>query len=125
MAQLTIVIGGFNLPNSIINSATWYATLLDFGRISLLFGFPIADLTIVPKLLAIGKRNKKHLEQFIDPKDLFKYDAINPVHFINLTPKQIDSIELAFNNSRDDLTFDPSFPFQSLQRSLHGTTKNV
>jgi hypothetical protein len=83
--QLSIIIGGFNLPNNIINSATWYAPLLDFGRIALLFGLPVVNVVFVTNLLAIGKRKKAYLKQFINADNYFKYDSIDPIHFINLT----------------------------------------
>ncbi len=123
--QLGIIIGGFSLPHSLINGATWYAPVIDFGRIALLFGVPFGDIFLVLKLLADGKRKKKHLKQFIDVSNHSKYELIDPIHFINLTSKQMDSIEIAFRNSRDDLIIDPSFPFRSLQHYLQGTTKNV
>jgi hypothetical protein len=123
--QLGIVIGGFSLPNSIVNGATWYAPAIDFGRIALLFGFPVGDTILLLNLLAIGKRKKAYLKQFIDVDNHVKYESIDPIHFINLTSKQIDLIELAFKNSRNDLIFDPSFPFESLQRYLQGANKNA
>jgi hypothetical protein len=123
--QLGIIIWSFNLPNNIINAATWYAPILDFGRIALLFGVPVGDLFLLKKLLTIGKRNKKYLKQFIDVSSHHKYDSIDPIYFINLTSKQIDSTELTFEHSRNDLTFDPNFQFELLQRYLQGTNKNV
>jgi hypothetical protein len=125
LIQLMIIIGGFNLPNSIINGATWYAPIIDFGRIFLLFGIPIGDATLIIKLLAIGKRKKEYVKQFIDNNSYVKYDLIDPIHFINLTSKQINLIELAFKHSRNDLIVDASLPFESLQRHLKGTNKNV
>jgi hypothetical protein len=123
--QLGIIIWSFTLPNHIINSATWYAPIIDFGRIALLFGVPVADVFLLLKLLAIGKRNKKYLKQFIDVNSHIKYDSIDLIYFVNLTSKQIDSTKLAFENSRNDLTFDPNFSFELLQRYLQGTNKNV
>jgi hypothetical protein len=123
--QLGIIVGGFSLPNHVVNGATWYAPIVDFGRIVLLFGFPVGDTILALKLLAIGKRRKAYLRQFIDISNHTKYDSIDSIYFINLTAKQLDLIELAFNNSRDDLVFDPSFPFESLQYHLQGKTKNV
>jgi hypothetical protein len=120
LIQLTITISSFNLPNNIINGATWYAPIIDFGRIALLFGVPIVDAILVTKLLAIGKQKKTHLKQFMDTSDRIRYESIAPIYFISLTSKQIDSIELAFNYSRNDLVFDTSFPFESLQHHLQG-----
>ena len=60
--QLGIIIGGFSLPNHIVNGATWYAPILDFGRIALLFGIPVGDIFLLTKLLTIGKRKKNILE---------------------------------------------------------------
>jgi hypothetical protein len=116
--QLGLIVGGFSLPNHVVNGATWYAPIVDFGRIALLFGFPVGDTILALNLLAIGKRRKAHLRQFIDISNQLKYESINPIYFANLTSKQLDSIELAFNNSRNDLIFDPSFPFESLQHYL-------
>ena len=118
LIQFAIIIGSFSLPNDIINGATWYAIIIDFGRIALLFGMPASDLFLVTNLLATGKRKKTYLKQFIDVDNYLKYESIDPVHFINLTSKQMDLIELAFKHSRNDLTFDPSFPFESLQQYL-------
>ena len=123
--QLGIIVGGFSLPNNIINGATWYAPILDFGRIALLFGVPVVDIFLILKLLATGTRKKKYLKQFIEVSNHIEYESIYPIYFINLTSKQMDSIELAFNNSRDDLIFDASFPFKSLQQYLQGTKRNV
>jgi hypothetical protein len=123
--QLGIVIGGFSLPNSIVNGATWYAPAIDLGRIALLFGFPVGDTIPLLNLLAIGKRKKAYLKQFIDVDNHLNYESIASIYFANLTSKQINSIELAFKNSRNDLIFDPSFPFESLQRYLQGTNKNA
>ena len=123
--QLGIVIGGFNLPNSIVNGATWYAPILDLGRIALLFGFPVGDTILLLNLLAIGRRKKAYLKQFIDVSNHVKYESINPIHFTNLTSKQMDSIELAFEHSHDDLILSPSFSFESLQHYLQRTNKNV
>ncbi len=123
--QLGIIVGGFSLPNHVVNGATWYAPILDFGRIALLFGFPVGDIVLSLKLLAIGKRRKAYLRQFIDANNHVKYESIDPIYFANLTSTQIKSIELAFNNSRDDLIIDPSFPFESLQHYLRGKNKNV
>ena len=123
--QLGIIVGGFSLPNQIVNGATWYAPIVDFGRIALLFGFPVGDTILALNLLALGKRRKADLRQFIDISNHVKYDSIAPIYFANLTSKQIDLIELAFNHSRDDLIFDPSFPFESLQHYLQGKNKNV
>jgi hypothetical protein len=123
--QLGIIVGGFNLPNNIVNGATWYAPILDFGRIALLFGVPVGDVFLALKLLTIGKRKKTYLKQFVDVSDRIEYESIEPIYFINLTPKQIDSIKLAFKNSRNDLILDASFPFESLQQYLQKTNKNV
>jgi hypothetical protein len=123
--QLGIIVGGFSLPNHIVNGATWYAPIVDFGRIALLFGTPVVDLFLLLKLLKNGKRKKTYLKQFIDVSNQIKYESIDPIYFINLTSRQIDSIELAFKNSRDDLIFDPSFPFESLQHYLQGKNRNV
>lgn len=125
LMQLGIIIGSFNLPNSIINGATWYAPMIDFGRIALLFGVPVGDVFLSSKLLAIGKRKKAHLKQFVDASIHAKYDLIEPIYFINLTPEQIDSTELAFKHSNNDLVLDASLSFQLLQRYLKGTNKNV
>jgi hypothetical protein len=59
--QLGILLGGFSLPNNIINAATWYAPILDFGRITLLFGFPIGDIVFLQKMFGIGSRRKEQL----------------------------------------------------------------
>jgi hypothetical protein len=123
--QLGILFGSFSLPNNIVNGATWYALILDFGRIALLFGIPLSDLFLVLKLLTIGKRKKAYLKQFIDPSNYVEYDSISPFRFINITSKQINSIKLAFENSRSDLILNASFPFESLQHYLQGTNKNV
>ena len=123
--QLGIIVGGFSLPNNIINGATWYAPILDFGRIALLFVVPVVDIFLLLKLSTTGKRKKKYLKQFIDDSNHLKYESIYPIYFINLTSKQMDSIELAFNNSRDDLIFDANFPFESLQHYLQVTNRNV
>ena len=123
--QLGIIVGGFSLPNQIVNGATWYAPIVDFGRIALLFGFPVGDTILALNLLALGKRRKADLRQFIDISNHVKYDSIAPIYFANLTSKQIDLIELAFNHSRDDLIFDTSFPFESLQQYLQGRNKYV
>jgi hypothetical protein len=123
--QLGIIIAGFSLPNNIVNGATWYAPILDFGRIALLFGIPTGDIFLLIKLLKIGKRKKAYLKQFIDANNHIEYESISPICFINLTSKQMNSIELAFRNSRNDLIFDASFPFESLQKYLQETNKNV
>lgn len=123
--QLGIIVGGFSLPNNIINGATWYAPILDFGRIALLFAVPVGDIFLLLKLLATGKRKKIYLKQFIDASNHIEYESIYPIYFVNLTSKQMDSIKLAFNNSRDDLIFNASFPFKSLQQYLQGTNRNV
>ena len=123
--QLGIIIGGFSLPNHIVNGATWYAPILDFGRIALLFGIPVGDIFLLTKLLTIGKRKKIYLKQFIDTSNHVEYNSIDPIYFINLTPKQINSIEIAFKHSHNDLIFDASFPFESLQHYLQGTNKNA
>ena len=123
--QLGIIVGGFSLPNNIINGATWYAPILDFGRIALLFDVPFCNVFLLLKLSATGKRKKKYLKQFIDISNHLEYESIYPIYFINLTSKQMDSIELAFNNSRNDLLFDASFPFESLQHYLQRTDKNA
>jgi hypothetical protein len=125
LVQLAIIISSFNLPNNIINGATWYAPIIDFGRIALLFGIPIFDAILVTKLLAIGKQKKTYLKQFIDASDRIRYESIAPIYFVNFTSKQIDSIELAFKHSRNDLVFDTSFPFELLQHHLKGKNKNV
>jgi hypothetical protein len=122
--QLAIIASGFSLPNNIVNGATWYAPIIDFGRIALLFGFPFGDVFLTLKLLTIGKRKKAYLKQFIDASDRVEYESIDPIYFINLTSKQMNLIELAFKNSRDDLFLDASFPFESLRHHL-GTNKNV
>ena len=116
--QLGVIIGGFSLSNRIINGTTWYAPIVDFGRIALLFGFPVGDTILLLNLLTLGKRRKAYLKQFIDISNHVKYESINPIYFANLTSKQMDLIELAFNHSRDDLIFDTSFPFESLQHYL-------
>ena len=123
--QLGIIVGGFSLPNNIINGATWYAPILDFGRIALLFAVPVVDIFLLLKILATGKRKKIYLKQFIDASNHIEYESIYPIYFVNLTSKQMDSIKLAFNNSRDDLIFNASFPFKSLQQYLQGTNRNV
>jgi hypothetical protein len=123
--QLGIIIGGFSLPNNIVNGATWYAPIVDFGRIALLFGIPFVDIFLLLKLLTAGKRRKAHLKQFIDASNHVEYESIDPIYFINLTSKQINSIELAFKNSHNDLILNASFPFESLQHYLQGTNKNV
>ncbi len=123
--QLGIIVGGFSLPNNIVNGATWYAPLIDFGRIVLLFGFPVGDTILSLNLLTIGKRRKAYLRRFVDVSNHAEYELIDPIYFANLTSKQIDSIELSFNNSRKDLILDTSFPFESLQRYLQGKNKNV
>ena len=123
--QLGIIVGGFSLPNNIINGATWYAPVLDFGRIALLFVVPVVDIFLLLKLSTTGKRKKKYLKQFIDASNHIEYESIYPIYFVNLTSKQMDSIELAFNNSRNDLIFDASFPFESLQHYLQVTNRNV
>jgi hypothetical protein len=123
--QLGIIVGGFSLPNNIVNGATWYAPIVDFGRIALLFGIPFSDIFLLTKLLTIGKRRKTYLKQFIDASNHAEYESIDPIYFINLTSKQINSIELAFKNSHDDLIFNASFPFESLQYYLQGKNKNA
>jgi hypothetical protein len=123
--QLGIVIASFNLPNSIVNGATWYAPLIDFGRIASLFAIPAGDTVLAIRLLAIGKRKKEYLKQFIDSNNHAKYELIDPIHFISITPKQMDSIELAYINSRNDLILDTSFPFESLQKYLQESSTNV
>lgn len=125
LLQLGIIVGGFSLPNHVINGATWYAPIIDFGRIALLFGFPVGDIILSRNLLAIGKRRKAYLKQFIDVSNHPKYELIDSIYFVNLKSKQIDLIELAFKNSRDDLVFDPSFPFESLQHYLQSKNTNV
>jgi hypothetical protein len=123
--QLAIIASGFSLPNNIVNGATWYAPIIDFGRIALLFGFPFGDVFLTLKLLTIGKRKKAYLKQFIDASDRVEYESIDPIYFINLTSKQMNLIELAFKNSRDDLFLDTSFPLESLRHHLQRTDKNV
>jgi hypothetical protein len=117
--QLGIIIGSFNLPNNIVNGATWYAPIIDFGRIASLFGIPVCDTALTLRLLSIGRRKKEHLKQFIDESNHAKYELIDPIHFISLTSKQMDSIKLAFRHSRDDSVLDNNLPFQSLQRHIH------
>ena len=123
--QLGIIVGGFSLPNNVVNGATWYAPIVDFGRIALLFGFPVGDIFLSLKLLADGKRKKTYLKQFIDISNHVEYESINPIYFISLTSTQINSIKLAFKNSHNDLILDVSFPFESLQNYLQKTNKNV
>ena len=123
--QLGIIIGGFNLPNSIVNGATWYAPIIDFGRIALLLGFPVGDTIVSLNLLALGKRNKAYLKQFVDINSHRKYESINPLFFANLTSKQIDLIELTSKQSQNDLVLDPSFSFELLQNYLQGINRNV
>ncbi len=123
--QLGIIIGSFSLPNNIVNGATWYAPIIDFGRIALLFGIPVGDVFLSLKLLKTGKRKKIYLKQFIDASNHVEYESIDSIYFINLTSKQISSIELAFKNSSDDLIFGANFPFESLQHYLQRTNKNV
>ncbi len=123
--QLGVIIGGFSLPNHIVNGATWYAPIVDFGRIALLFGVPFGDIFLALKLLATGKHKKKHLKQFVNVSKHSEYELIDPIYFINLTSKQINSIEIAFENSRNDLVFDASFPFELLQHYLQGKNRNV
>jgi hypothetical protein len=123
--QLGVIIGGFSLPNNIVNGATWYAPIVDFGRIALLFGVPFGDVFLLLKLLTAGKRKKIHLKQFVDISNHIEYELIAPIYFVNLTSKQVGSIELAFKNSRNDLTFDASFPFELLQHYLQGKNRNV
>lgn len=125
LIQIGIIIGGFSLPDRIVNGATWYAPILDFGRITLLFGLPVCDIFLIIRLLAIGKRKKAYLKQFIDRSNHFEYESIDPIYFINFTTRQMKSIELAFENSRNDLIFEPSFPFDSLQHYIQGNNKNV
>jgi hypothetical protein len=125
LIQIGIIVGGFSLPNNIINGATWYAPILDFGRIALLFGIPLGDIFFSLKLLATGERKKTYLKQFIGTSNHAEYESIYPIYFINLTSKQMNSIEIAFRNSHDDLIFDTSFPFESLKYYLQGTNKNV
>jgi hypothetical protein len=123
--QLGIIVAGFSLPNNIVNGATWYAPILDFGRIALLFGIPFGDLLLITKLLAIGKSRKTYLKQFIDTSDRVEYESIAPIYFTNLTSKQINAIELAFENSHNDLIINKSFPFESLQYYIQGNNKNA
>jgi hypothetical protein len=123
--QLGIIIGSFSLPNNIVNGATWYAPVVDFGRIALLFGVPFGDIFLSLKLLTTGERKKKYLKRFIDASNHIEYESINPIYFINLTSKQINSIELAFEHSHNDLILDANLPFKSLQHYLQGTNKNV
>jgi hypothetical protein len=122
--QLAIIASGFSLPNNIVNGATWYAPIIDFGRIALLFGVPFGDVFLALKLLTTGKRKKTYLKQFIDASDRVEYESINPIHFINLTSKQMNLIELAFKNSHEDLFINASFPFESLRHHLQRTDKN-
>jgi hypothetical protein len=123
--QLGIIVAGFSLPNNIVNGATWYAPILDFGRITLLFGIPFCDIFLIIKLLLVGKRRKAYLKQFIDASNYLEYESIDPIYFINLTSKQINLIELAFKNSHNDLIINASFPFESLQHYLQGKNKNA
>jgi hypothetical protein len=123
--QLGIIIAGFSLPNNIVNGATWYAPIIDFGRIALLFGVPCGDVYLVLRLLTIGKRKKTYLKQFIDASDRVEYESIDSIYFISLTSNQMNSIELAFKGSRNDLFIEKSFPFKSLQNYLQGASKNV
>ncbi len=123
--QLGIIIGSFNLPNSIINAATWYAPIIDFGRIALLFGVPVGDVFLSSKLLAIGKSKKEYLKQFVDAENHPRYDSIEPIYFINLTSEQIDLTKLAFKQSNNDLVLDADLSFQLLKRYLEGKNKNV
>lgn len=88
--QLGIIIASFCLPNSVINGATWYAQIIDFGRIVLLFGIPVIDSILIIRLIKICKHRKTYLEQFIDCDNKFHYDSIVPLYFINLTPRQIE-----------------------------------
>jgi hypothetical protein len=125
LIQLVIIISAFNLPNHIINGATWYAPIIDFGRIALLFIMPISDGIWITKLLTIGKRNKTYLKQFIDPSNQIEYESINLICFVNLTSKQVNLIELAYKHSHNDSMLDSNFPFESLQRQLQGKNKNV
>jgi hypothetical protein len=125
LVQLGVIISSFSLPNHIVNGATWYAPIIDFGRIALLFGVPLGDVFLVLKLLTIGKRKKMYLKQFIDINSHVEYESINPIYFISITSKQMESVKLAFKYSCEDSTFAPSFPFESLQRYLQGTKKNV
>jgi hypothetical protein len=123
--QVGILIGSFNLPNSIINGSTWYAPIIDFGRIASLFGLPVGDTVLAIRLIAIGRRKKEYLRQFIDASNHARYDNIEPINFISLTEEQIQSIELAYHNSRDDYILDTSFPYQSLQKYITGSQKNA
>jgi hypothetical protein len=123
--QLGILVGSFNLPNSIINGNTWYAPLIDFGRIASLFGFPVGDTVLAIRLLAIGRRKKEYIRQFIDAKNHARYDTIEPINFISITEEQIQLIELAYRESRNDLIFDTSFPYESLQKYITGTHNNA
>jgi hypothetical protein len=125
LIQLGVIIGGFSLPNNIVNGATWYAPVIDFSRIALLFGVPFGDVFLLLKLLTIGKRKKIHLKQFVDVSNQIEYELIDPIYFINLTSKQIGSIEIAFKNSHNDLIFDASFSFELLQQYLQGKNRNV
>jgi hypothetical protein len=122
--QIAIVIGSFNLPNRIVNGATWYAPLLDFGRIALLFVLPIGDVILATKLITIGRRKKAYLQQFIHPDYRAKYQLLDSIDFIHLSPQQMDSIELAFKHSQEDLIIDADFSFVSLKRYLQGTNRN-
>jgi hypothetical protein len=123
--QLGVIIGGFSLPNNIVNGATWYAPIVDFGRIALLFGVPFGDIFLSLKLLTIGKRKKIYLKQFVDISNHIEYESIDPIYFISLTSKQMNSIELAFENSHDDLILDASFPFELFKYYLQEISKNV
>lgn len=117
--QTGIIITSLCLPNNIINGATWYAQILDFGRIGLLFGIPIIDFILITRLVKICKRRKTYLEQFIDDQNKFHYDSIVPLYFVNLTSRQIESIEFAFKHSQEDSIIDTNLPFKLLQKYIH------
>lgn len=116
--QFVLLVVLFSLPNTILNGATWYAVIVNFGRIGLLFGFPLLDLIFLLVALKKGKRLKLHLRQFIDSKDYYQYDLLSPLYFLNLNVRQVDSIILASSQSDDDLILDINFPFDLLLRYL-------
>jgi hypothetical protein len=119
--QICIVIGGFSLPNSIINGRTWYAPVLDFSRLASLLVFPIVDTSLVINLLKKGRKNKTYLRQFIDPNELQMFDMIEPINFISLSVEQMRNIELTFEQSRDDRILDTSCPFKTVQKYITGS----
>jgi hypothetical protein len=122
--QIAVIVGSFNLPNRIINGATWYAPVLDFGRIVLLVCTPIVDTVAVTRLLAIGRRKKAYLQQFISTDNLLEYESISPLQFIHLSTQQINAIKLAHLHSVDDLVLDADLTFALLKRSLERVDKH-